>query len=52
MLMWYAFPPFGRVACSPKVDPCVMRVPRAHLGKETLDERQEAPSRADHQEAA
>ena len=40
------------MACSPKADPCVMRVPRALLGKETLDERQEAPSGTDHQEAA
>jgi hypothetical protein len=42
----------GALACSPKADPCVMRVPSALLGKETLDERQEAPSGADHQEAA
>ena len=41
------------VACSPKADPCGMRVPKAHLGdKETLDERQEASPGADHQEAA
>ncbi|HEX4145678.1 MAG TPA: hypothetical protein VHY91_19385 [Pirellulales bacterium] len=40
------------VACSPKADPCVMRVPRALRGKETLDEKNEAPARADHQEAA
>src|SRR5271170_2871478 len=40
------------VACSPKADPCVMRVPRALRGKETLDEKDEAPAGADHQEAA
>jgi hypothetical protein len=40
------------LACSPKTDPCVMRVPRALRGKETLDEKEEAPARADHQEAA
>ncbi|QDT75689.1 GAP family protein [Lacipirellula limnantheis] len=40
------------VACSPKADPCVMRVPSALAGKETLDERQEAQSGADRQEAA
>lgn len=40
------------VACSPKADPCVMRVPSALRGKETLDERQEAPSGTDHRQAA
>ena len=40
------------VACSPKVDPCDMRVSRALMGKEILDERQEAPTRADHRQAA
>jgi hypothetical protein len=36
------------LACSPKVGPCDMRDPNARLGKETLDERQEAHARADH----
>jgi hypothetical protein len=40
------------LACSPKTDPCVMRVYWPLWGKETLDERQEAQSGADHQEAA
>ncbi|MBL8827177.1 MAG: hypothetical protein JNM18_09340 [Planctomycetaceae bacterium] len=38
--------------CSPKPDPCVMRVQRPELGERTFDERQEAFSRADHQETA
>jgi len=42
----------GLVACSPKTDPCGMRVSSARLGKEILDERQEAQAGADHQEAA
>jgi hypothetical protein len=40
------------VACSPKSDPCVMRVSSARLGKEILDETEATPSRADRQEAA
>jgi hypothetical protein len=42
----------GRLECSPKSNPCVMRVSRALRGKETLDEGQEAQCGADHQEAA
>jgi hypothetical protein len=41
-----------QVACSPKPDPCVMRVSIARLGKEILDETEATQSRADHQEAA
>ena len=43
--------PIG-VACSPKPDPCVMRVFSALLGKEILDETEATRSRADYQEAA
>ena len=38
--------------CSPKVDPCVMRVQQPFEGRRILHERQEAQSGADHQEAA
>jgi hypothetical protein len=40
------------VECSPKADPCVMRVQRPFKGRRILDERQEARPGADHQEAA
>ena len=40
------------VTCSPKTDPGGMRVYWPDLGKETLDERQEAQAGADHSEAA
>jgi hypothetical protein len=40
------------VECSPKADPCVMRVSSAPSGKEILNERQEAQLGTDHQEAA
>jgi ribosomal-protein-alanine N-acetyltransferase len=36
------------LACSPKTDPCVMRVSSALRGQETLDERQEAQRGADY----
>jgi tetratricopeptide (TPR) repeat protein len=41
-----------RVECSRKPDPCGMRVQRPELGERTFDERQEALTGADHQEAA
>ena len=40
------------VACSPKTDPCVMRVQPPAWARRTFDERQEAQPGADHQEAA
>ena len=40
------------MTCSPKTDPGVMRVYRPRGGKETLDEAQEAQSRADRPQAA
>ena len=40
------------MACSPKVDPCVMRVRRPARARRTFDARQEAPSGTDYQEAA
>ena len=40
------------VTCSPKTDPGVMRVYRPGRGKETLDEAQEAQSRAGGAQAA
>jgi hypothetical protein len=41
-----------KMECSPKPDPCVMRVYWPESGKETLDEKQEAQSGTDRQEAA
>ena len=38
--------------CSPKVDPCVMRVQRPERARRTFDARQEAPAGTDCQEAA
>jgi probable HAF family extracellular repeat protein len=43
---------FVLVACSPKPDPCVMRVSSVPVGKENLDEAEATRSGADHQEAA
>jgi len=45
--VWYAanasmrLAPFAAVACSPKTDPCVMRVYQAAMVKETFDEQDE-----------
>lgn len=45
------FGPLG-LACSPNPDPGGMRVFRAQMGKEILDETDATQSGADHQEAA
>ena len=49
---WTSYRIVEYLTCSPKTGPCGMRVLSAHLGKETLDERQEAQAGADHPEAA
>src|SRR6202030_4317952 len=40
------------LTCSPKTDPCVMRVSSARQGKEVLDETEATQSGADHSEAS
>lgn len=40
------------VTCSPKLDPVVMRVLTARMGKEILDEAEATRSGPDHRQAA
>jgi hypothetical protein len=40
------------VECSPKLDPCVMRVQPPEWARRTFDEEEEAHAGTDHQEAA